>query len=57
MKEKKRSKEQQRFIDYLDKAIAEYTAKHGNDYDELYELIAYPRPMRCLHGLSVPCFF
>ena len=43
MKEKKRSKEQQRFIDYLDKAIAEYTAKHGNDYDELYELIEIER--------------
>lgn len=43
MKEKKRSKEQQRFIDYLDKAIAEYTAKHNNDYDELYELISLER--------------
>lgn len=40
---KKRSKEQQRFIDYLDKAIAEYTAKYGNDTDELYELISLER--------------
>ena len=43
MKTKKRSKEQQRVIDYLDKAIAEYTAKHGNDYDELYKTIRIER--------------
>ena len=43
MKTKKRSKEQQRVIDYLDYAIAEYTAKHGNDYDEMYEMIRQER--------------
>jgi hypothetical protein len=39
----KRSKEMQRIIDYLDKAIAEYNAKYGNDYDERYELIRQER--------------
>ena len=43
MKTKKRSKEQQRVIDYLDYAIAEYTAKHGNDYEEWYEMMRQER--------------
>lgn len=40
---KKRSKETQRLIDYLDKAIAEYKARYGNDYDERYEMIRQER--------------
>ena len=40
---KKLSKETQRVIDYLDKAIADYKAKCGNDYDERYELIRQER--------------
>ena len=40
---KKQSKEMQRIIDYLDKAIAEYKAKYGDDYDERYKLIRQER--------------
>ena len=40
---KKLSKEQQRLIDFLDKAIAEYTAKYGNDYEEWYEMMRQER--------------
>ena len=40
---KKLSKEEKRFYEYLDKAIAEYTAKYGNDYDEWYEMMRNER--------------